>query len=56
MQRVNTGSVSRAVITLVAGSVFAAWMSEILVGAAEGTGSPWACPETFIGINLFSPS
>jgi Ca2+:H+ antiporter len=43
-------SVSRAVITLVAGSVLAAWMSEILVGAAEGTGKSLGMSETFIGI------
>jgi len=34
-------SVGRAVATLVASSVLAAWMSEILVGAAEGTGKSW---------------
>jgi len=43
-------SVGRAVITLVAGSVLAAWMSEILVGAAEGTGKALGMSETFIGI------
>lgn len=43
-------SVSRAVITLVAGSVLAAWMSEILVGAAEGTGKSLGMSDTFIGI------
>jgi len=43
-------SVGRAVITLVAGSVLAAWMSEILVGAAEGTGKSLGMSETFIGI------
>jgi Ca2+:H+ antiporter len=43
-------SMSRAVITLVAGSVLAAWMSEILVGAAEGTGKSLGMSETFIGI------
>jgi Ca2+/H+ antiporter len=32
-------SVPRAVGTLVGASVLAAWMSEILVGAAEGTGT-----------------
>jgi len=43
-------SVSRAVVTLVAGSVLAAWMSEILVGAAQGTGKSLGMSETFIGI------
>ncbi len=43
-------SVSRAVITLVVGSVLAAWMSEILVGAAEGTGKSLGMSDTFIGI------
>jgi Ca2+:H+ antiporter len=43
-------SVGRAVITLVAGSVLAAWMSEILVGAAEGTGKSLGMSDTFIGI------
>ncbi len=43
-------SVSRAVITLVAGSLLAAWMSEILVGAAEGTGKSLGMSDTFIGI------
>ena len=43
-------SVSRAVITLVAGAVLAAWMSEILVGAAEGTGKSLGMSDTFIGI------
>jgi Ca2+:H+ antiporter len=43
-------SVGRAVITLVAGAVLAAWMSEILVGAAEGTGKSLGMSDTFIGI------
>ena len=43
-------SVSRAIITLVAASVLAAWMSEILVGAAEGTGKALGMSQTFIGI------
>jgi Ca2+:H+ antiporter len=46
----NRWSVSRAVITLVAGSVLAAWMSEILVGAAQGTGKSLGMSDTFIGI------
>jgi Ca2+:H+ antiporter len=43
-------SVGRAVITLVASSALAAWMSEILVGAAEGTGKALGMSDTFIGI------
>jgi Ca2+:H+ antiporter len=47
---VGRWSVGRAVITLVAGSVLAAWMSEILVGAAEGTGKSLGMSDTFIGV------
>jgi len=43
-------SVGRAVVTLVVGSVLAAWMSEILVGAAQGTGESLGISDTFIGI------
>jgi Ca2+:H+ antiporter len=43
-------SVARAVITLVLASVGAAWMSEILVGAAEGTGKALGMSQVFIGI------
>jgi Ca2+:H+ antiporter len=43
-------SVSRAVGSLVASSLLAAWMSEILVGAAEGTGKALGMSQTFIGI------
>ena len=43
-------SVSRAAGSLVAASVLAAWMSEILVGAAEGTGHALGMSQTFIGI------
>ena len=43
-------SVSRAVITLIAASVLAAWMSEILVGAAEETGNALGMSQIFIGI------
>lgn len=45
-------SVPRAVITLIAASVFAAWMSEILVGAAEETGNALGMSQLFIGIIL----
>ena len=40
----------RAFGSLVAASLFAAWMSEILVGAAEGTGNALGMSEAFIGI------
>jgi Ca2+:H+ antiporter len=43
-------STGRAVGTLVAASVLAAWMSEALVGAAEGTGKALGLSSTFIGI------
>jgi Ca2+:H+ antiporter len=43
-------SVGRAVLTLIAASVLAAWMSEILVGAAEGTGKALGMSQVFIGI------
>jgi len=43
-------SVGRAAITLVAASVLAAWMSEILVGVAEATGEALGMSPTFIGI------
>jgi Ca2+:H+ antiporter len=43
-------SVGRAVGTLVGASVLAAWMSEILVGAAEGTGKALGMSDVFIGI------
>jgi Ca2+:H+ antiporter len=42
--------VPRAVGTLLLASVLAAWMSEILVGAAEGTGKALGMSEVFIGI------
>ena len=42
--------VPRAVGSLVGASVLAAWMSEILVGAAEGTGQALGMSTTFIGI------
>jgi len=43
-------SVARAVVTLLAASVLAAWMSEILVGAAEETGKALGMSQVFIGI------
>ncbi len=43
-------SMTRALGTLVGASVLAAWMSEILVGAAEGTGEELGMSQTFIGM------
>jgi Ca2+:H+ antiporter len=40
----------RAIASLLAASALAAWMSEILVGAAEGTGKALGMSQTFIGI------
>jgi Ca2+:H+ antiporter len=47
-------STGRAVGTLVAMSILAAWMSEVLVGAAEGTGKALGMSSTFIGIVLLA--
>jgi len=43
-------SVSRAVVTLLAASALAAWMSEILVSATEETGKALGMSQVFIGI------
>jgi len=43
-------SVARALVTLAAASVLAAWMSELLVGAAEGTGQALGMSKAFIGL------
>ena len=43
-------SPGRAIGSLVGASVLAAWMSEILVGAAEGTGQALGMSQVFIGI------
>jgi Ca2+:H+ antiporter len=43
-------SVGRAVGSLLGASALAAWMSEILVGAAEGTGQALGMSQVFIGI------
>jgi Ca2+:H+ antiporter len=43
-------SMPRALGSLVGASVLAAWMSEILVGAAEGTGEQLGMSQTFIGM------
>jgi Ca2+:H+ antiporter len=42
--------IPRAVGSLIAASVLAAFMSEILVGAAEGTGKALGMSQTFIGL------
>jgi Ca2+:H+ antiporter len=49
-----TWSKLRAGVTLVAASVGAAWMSEILVGAAEATGHALGMSPAFIGIVLLA--
>jgi len=43
-------SVARALVTLGAASVLAAWMSEVLVGAAEGTGHALGMSKAFVGL------
>jgi Ca2+:H+ antiporter len=43
-------SLPRAIGSLVGASVLAAWMSEILVGVAEGTGTALGMSQVFIGI------
>jgi Ca2+:H+ antiporter len=55
-QRDHPGSwgLPRAVGSLLIASVLAAWMSEILVGAAEGTGKSLGMSETFIGIVILA--
>ena len=47
-------SVGKAVGSLLLASGLAAWMSEILVGAAEGTGKALGMSEVFIGIVLLA--
>ncbi|HEY7193194.1 MAG TPA: calcium/proton exchanger [Gemmatimonadales bacterium] len=47
-----TWGVGRAIGTLVGASVLAAWMSEVLVGAAEGTGKALGMSQAFIGLVL----
>jgi Ca2+:H+ antiporter len=46
--------IPRAIGSLLIASVLAAWMSEILVGAAEGTGKTLGMSETFIGIIILA--
>jgi Ca2+:H+ antiporter len=50
----KTWSPARAAATLVAASALAAWMSEILVGAADGAGKALGMSSTFIGIVLLA--
>jgi Ca2+:H+ antiporter len=45
---------ARAVASLFAASLLAAWMSEILVGAAEGTGAALGLTPVFMGIVLLA--
>jgi Ca2+:H+ antiporter len=47
-------SVARAVASLVVAAVLAAWMSEILVGAAEGAGRQLGMSQVFIGVVLLA--
>jgi Ca2+:H+ antiporter len=47
---VPSSSLPRAVGFLIGASVLAAWMSEILVGAAEGTGEALGMSAVFIGL------
>jgi Ca2+:H+ antiporter len=47
-------SVGRAVGTLLAASLGAAWMSEVLVGAAEATGQALGMSEIFLGLVLLA--
>ncbi len=46
----ETWSMPRAIASLIFASVLAAWMSEVLVGAAEGTGEALGMSQIFIGI------
>jgi Ca2+:H+ antiporter len=47
-------SVGRSVASLIVAAVLAAWMSEILVGAAEGAGKALGMSQLFIGIVLLA--
>jgi Ca2+:H+ antiporter len=47
-------SLTRAIAMLVLASGLAAWMSEILVGAAEGTGKALGLSQAFIGVVILS--
>jgi Ca2+:H+ antiporter len=48
--KARNGAWRGAIGSLLGASVLAAWMSEILVGAAEGTGKALGMSEVFIGI------
>ena len=48
--KVNNGAGRGAIGSLLGASALAAWMSEILVGAAEGTGKALGMSDVFIGI------
>jgi Ca2+:H+ antiporter len=50
----SSWSMTRAGVTLVAASCGAAWMSEVLVGAAEQTGHSLGMSSAFIGIILLA--
>jgi Ca2+:H+ antiporter len=47
-------SVARSVGSLLGASALAAWMSEILVGAAQGTGEALGMSQAFIGVVLLA--
>jgi Ca2+:H+ antiporter len=47
-------SVSRSIGSLIIAAVLAAWMSEILVGAAEGAGRALGMSQVFIGVVLLA--
>jgi Ca2+:H+ antiporter len=47
-------SLGRAVGSLLGASALAAWMSELLVGAAEGTGKALGMSQVFIGVVLLA--
>jgi Ca2+:H+ antiporter len=49
-QEGETWGLSRSIISLLVATVLVAWMSEILVGAAEGTGKALGLSQTFMGI------
>jgi Ca2+:H+ antiporter len=49
-EEAGSWSMPRAVGTLIGASVLAAWMSEVLVGAAEATGKALGMSQVFIGI------
>jgi Ca2+:H+ antiporter len=43
-------SLWQAIVSLLGAAILAAWMSEILVGAAEGTGKALGMSQTFVGV------